>query len=652
MRISLVTCFNADWFFGRIPSPYIPLNLLCLGAILRQHGHEVTIVDQTLALTLGKASDGPQFHQQVAKLILRDEPDLIGFTTMCNSYPQTLTLARHCREHNPEPKIVLGGPQATAVDEATLRVFPWVDAIVRGEADHTFPALVNHWATGQPLNESLLGITYRAPGGQIVVNPGPPLLQDMDALPYPAYDLYPVEHLNVSLIPIEAGRGCPFECTFCSTNLFFSRRYRIKSPERLIAEMVFLQETYGYSKFDLVHDMITVDARWVHKFSRALIDGGHKFNWGCSARVDCVDETLLAEMAEAGCIGVFFGIETGSQRLQPIVKKKLHVSKVMPTMLACLENNMAPTASFITGFPDETVDDAADSMNMALDVIHLAKETRGQMHLLAPLVGSPLYAKHKDELVFDGHSSDISLFLLTEEETQVVQDHPDVFPNFYYIPTPHMDRSFPKVVSATVYGSPNLMIALRHAGINLKDMLLKWVDWQYEHVNQEDITQDYFLYRFGLDFSHFLRTEVLPHYPQAPHLHDMVAYFEAKYALYRGHTHDLTLYYLFTYDVLYLNEMTRTNAPWPEDIQPKPTGVLFVNLMPSADKGFVFLEVPIPQTDHPVVQPGDILEIRDPATQLRNRPNLIIRNNTQQRIFATRHNMTEIELMAAGFATA
>lgn len=166
MRISLVTCFNADWFFGRIPSPYIPLNLLCLGAILRQHGHEVTIVDQTLALTLGKASDGPQFHQQVAKLILRDEPDLIGFTTMCNSYPQTLTLARHCREHNPEPKIVLGGPQATAVDEATLRVFPWVDAIVRGEADHTFPALVNHWATGQPLNESLLGITYRAPGGR------------------------------------------------------------------------------------------------------------------------------------------------------------------------------------------------------------------------------------------------------------------------------------------------------------------------------------------------------------------------------------------------------------------------------------------------------------------------------------------------------
>lgn len=651
MKISLVTCFNADWHFGRIPSPYIPLNLLCLGATLRQQGHEVTIVDQTLSLIQGKATDGPQFHQQIAELILSGEPDLIGFTTMCNSYPQTLTLARHCRQQNPAPRIVLGGPQATAVDEATLRHFPWIDAIVRGEADHTFPALVSRWAAAEALDETLAGITYRNKQGEIIVNPSPPLLQDMDALPYPAYDLYPMDMLDVSLIPIEAGRGCPFECTFCSTNLFFSRRYRIKSPERLVAEMQYLHDAYGYSKFDLVHDMITVDERWVHKFSRTLIDGGYSFKWGCSARVDCVDEELLQEMAKAGCIGIFFGIETGSQRLQPIVKKKLHVSKVIPTMLACIENKMGPTASFITGFPDETVDDALDSLHMALDVMHLAKETRGQMHLLAPLVGSPLYAKHKDELVFDGHSSDISLFLLTDEETQVVQDHPDVFPNFYYIPTPHMDRNFPKAVSATLYGAPNLMIALRHAGADLKEVLLGWVDWQYKHVDQSKNSQDYFLYRFGLDFSRYLRSEVLPHLINAPYLKDMVTYFEAKYLLHRGHTQDRTIYHLFDYDVLYLNEMTRTNAPWP-DVQPQPTGILFINLVPSPDKGFLFLEVPIPQTGKPVVQPGDELEIRDTIRQLRNRSNLIIRNNTQQRVFATRHHMDEKALRSAGFAAA
>ncbi len=412
MKVTLVTCFNADWQYGRVPRPYIPLNLLCLGACLGDHGHEVEIVDQTLALLQGKASDGPEFHNQVAELILSTRPDVIGFTTMCNSYPQTLTLARHCRTMDGATRIVLGGPQATAVDVETLHHFPWIDAVMCGEADYIFPALINRWKNDDPLDQSLLGVTWRDAGGHVHRNQKPSLLQDMDRLPFPAYDLYPVDLVDSSRIPIEAGRGCPFECTFCSTNLFFSRRYRIKSPERLVAEMTFLHEHYGYTDFDLVHDMLTVDQRWVHQFSRILIEQGYAYHWGCSARVDCVTPELLAEMAEAGCTGIFFGIETGSQRLQPIVKKKLHTEQVLPTLRTCLQHTMAPTASFITGFPDETMEDALDSLHMALDVFRLSSKTKSQMHMLAPLVGSPLYAEHRDALRFDGHSSDISLSCL------------------------------------------------------------------------------------------------------------------------------------------------------------------------------------------------------------------------------------------------
>jgi hypothetical protein len=531
-----------------------------------------------------------------------------------------------------------------------LNSFSWIDAIVRGEADHIFPELINRWANDYPLDGYLPGITWRDDDGQIHRNEKPPFLQDMDSLPFPAYDLYPVDQINVRLIPIEAGRGCPFECTFCSTNLFFSRRYRIKSPRRLVAEMTFLHENYGYADFDLVHDMLTVDQRWVHRFSRTLIEGGYPYRWGCSARVDCVNPELLAEMAEAGCIGIFFGIETGSQRLQPIVKKKLHTAHVLPTMRTCIEHDMSPTASFITGFPDETVEDALNSLNMALDVLHLSPKTTGQMHMLAPLVGSPLYEKHKDELQFDGHSSDISLFLLTNDEIEVVKRHPDVFPNFYYIPTPHMDRNFTKAVSTSLYACPGLLISLRHAGVDLKDVLQGWVEWQYKNVNEDSLNHDYYLYRFGLDFSRYLREEVTDSVAKtAPYFVDMVDYFEVQYALQRGHITERTVFCQFDYDVDRLDELTRTDGPWPA-IEPRPTGILFINLAFKTERGFVYLEVSIPHSSNPVVRSGDVLVIPNLIEQLQMQPNLIIVNKTQERVFTTKHHMTPQTLQALALA--
>src|SRR5690242_6427096 len=166
MKVKLVTCFNADWHFGRFPRPYIPLNLLCIAASLRERGHAAEIVDQTLALIEGKAQDGPEFHRQVAELISTGDPDVIGFTTMCNSYPQTLTLARACKERLPAAKIVLGGPQATAVDLATLRHFPWIDVIVRGEADTAFPDLIDHWGMRQGTQNNIAGLSWRDETGK------------------------------------------------------------------------------------------------------------------------------------------------------------------------------------------------------------------------------------------------------------------------------------------------------------------------------------------------------------------------------------------------------------------------------------------------------------------------------------------------------
>lgn len=637
MKITLVTCFNADWHIARLPRPYIPLNLLCIAACLRERGHEAEIIDQTLALTSGKAREGPEFHGQVARLIAETGPDAIGFTSMCNSYPQTLTLARHCKQILPHVKIVLGGPQATAVDQATLSHFSWIDVIVRGEADTTFPDLIDHWATGRSSESEIAGLSWRDRNGQCHTSDSRPLLH-LDQLPYPAYDLYPVKEGTFSLVPVEAGRGCPFECVFCSTNLFFSRKYRTKTPARLVAELIHLHNTHGFKDFDLVHDMLTVDRNWIRDFCQLLMDGEYGFTWGCSARVDCVTPDLLDKMAKSGCAGIFFGIETGSQRLQPIVKKKLHTMQVLPILQHCADLGMKPTASFITGFPEETANDALETVEMALDVLQLSPETTTQLHLLAPLVGSPLYEMHKHHLCFDGHSSDISLFLLDDDEIEAVKRHPDVFSSFYFIPTPYLNRTLAKSLSAAIYTCAALLLGLRKSGAELREVFMHWLSWHADNVEVNASQQDYYLYRFRADFVRYLRQEIAPSLGvKAPQLLDMIEYDAVQCAIERGEIQDGLVFREFDFNIDTLNQLIRTKDRSWEPLEHQRWGMLFVNLGGKPSSGFTYLEIPVPSR---LVAQGDELEISDIRRQLLTQPKLLIHNKTQGRLLVVGHHMT------------
>src|SRR5207244_3366787 len=95
-------------------------------------------------------------------------------------------------------------------------------------------------------------LTYRQ-GGDVARNPSAPVIDDLDALPMPAFHLYPYI-AGCRYIPLEAGRGCPFACSFCSTNDFFRRRFRMKSPVVLVQQMQLIKERYGIKSFDLIHD--------------------------------------------------------------------------------------------------------------------------------------------------------------------------------------------------------------------------------------------------------------------------------------------------------------------------------------------------------------------------------------------------------------
>jgi radical SAM superfamily enzyme YgiQ (UPF0313 family) len=207
-----------------------------------------------------------------------------------------LRLAHAIRQTNPQAKIILGGPQASVVDVATMKAFPCVDVIVRGEADDTFPVLLQRLDGGEW--ESTPGITFRR-DDEVIRNPNAPVVENMDRLPLPAFDL-DLRLRERGGVHLEIGRGCPFACTFCSTNDFFRRNFRLKSPARMIADIAALKNEYGINYFSLVHDMYTIDRKKVLAFCEAILASGEKFTWGCSARTDCIDDELLELMSRAG----------------------------------------------------------------------------------------------------------------------------------------------------------------------------------------------------------------------------------------------------------------------------------------------------------------------------------------------------------------
>jgi hypothetical protein len=248
-------------------------------------------------------------------------------------------------------------------------------------------------------------------------------VDDLDSLPITSYDYYPVRDLGLDLMRIEAGRGCPFACTFCSTAGFFQRSFRIKSAERLVRELDLLHARYGVSEFKLDHDLFTVNRRKIVEFCEAVTGRGYR--WRASARVDCVDAALLTTMAEAGCAGLYFGIETGSARMQQICQKRLDLDLVQPMLDAAAALGIESTASFITGYPEETEADQNDTLDM------LGRCFRPgclpQLHILAPEPGTPMFERRHDTIAYDGYGGPFNASLIGDDDLRTVLEQADIF---------------------------------------------------------------------------------------------------------------------------------------------------------------------------------------------------------------------------------
>jgi radical SAM superfamily enzyme YgiQ (UPF0313 family) len=461
------------------------LGILNIAAVLEGCGDRPDIVDANNAyMKYAGTPDGLRsdaFAEHLAELAIRSNADLYGFSSICSTYPLSVRVAREVKKHRPYAMILFGGPQASVVDVATLAAFPFVDFVLRGEAELTLPSLLEELHRDYDYSR-VGGLTYRD-GAAIRRNANAPVIEDLDSLPAPAYHLSNYLQ-NAKTASIELGRGCPFSCTFCSTNDFFRRRFRLRSPARVLKEMREIWAVYGIRHFELVHDMFTVDRKRVVAFCEEMLGSDEGFTWDCSARTDCVDEELLELMARSGCRSIFFGIETGSRRMQRVIDKDLDLERAQEVLAIAEQLQLKTTVSLITGFPEEEWEDVRATLRIFTDSARHA-HSRPQLNLLAPLAGTPIHAAHKHEMVLEDLCSDMSHQGLTQsqEDLALIRSLPDIFPNFYLIPAKALNRDvlfeLREFLSMTVECFRWLLGALDQA-TDLLGFLEEWRAWRQQ----------------------------------------------------------------------------------------------------------------------------------------------------------------------------
>ncbi len=427
----------------------MPVNLqVCVGVLaltasLRRRGIPCEVVDLSGFHHLYHR-DFDEVMESVIHKILATHPDILGFSTMTNNLPVALELSERIKQRFPGIFIVFGGPGASFSANEIMEFFPPVDAVIRGEADTVFPDFVESLKTGTR-KHGIKGAVYRE-DDTIIDNGWPDPVENLDTLPIPAYELFTnieVEKNASSEFTVhvmEVGRGCPFTCVFCAASRFFKQKFRLKSVDRIIKEILYIREKAGNKTLMFLHDLLTLDHSFLEQLCREIKRRAPGLTWKCYARLDTLNESVLRKMRGAGCDEIFIGIEVASERMQRKIKKYNDMNGFDDIMEVMKELGFIVRMSFMVGFPFEKLSDTVPLFSFIMRKrVFFRDKVRIVLGTLIPEKVTPLYETWKHTLSSDqyGGFPGIDFPLSWRKPRQMVEEYPDIFFLYYhYRPTP------------------------------------------------------------------------------------------------------------------------------------------------------------------------------------------------------------------------
>ncbi|NQU18388.1 MAG: radical SAM protein [Candidatus Saganbacteria bacterium] len=420
--------------------PMLKIGILSLASFIKKHGHTPILLDLSLSLKTGL--NQKSFIEEASKRILGQKPGIIGFSTMCDSLPSAILVAKQCKKTAPHIPIIFGGVDVSFEDKKIIELFKDIDIIVRGEGEITLLEILSSTEEKRPL-KNILGITYRNKNN-IIANPDRPLIKNLDTLPLPDFSL--VSNLKkYKRIQIEAGRGCPYQCTYCSTCKMWRRHFRIKSPERLLREMRLAYKVFKKNKIlelHLIHDNILTNRKWAERF--LSLAGKQNFSWTCDARLNSLDKRLLEKLKKAGCTSIFIGLESGSAKIQKRIKKGLDLDSFPKIAEAAQKNSIFLSLSLMLGLPAETEKDINKTLMLALKSKFHTPLSTIQLNLFSLLKGTDLYkqARKKSSMLKFSRLGLPPTLTGSHAEKHLIKKHPELFSYYFYYKNSRLDPKF------------------------------------------------------------------------------------------------------------------------------------------------------------------------------------------------------------------
>lgn len=531
LKMSLATSLQLDYGSlitrkkGFRCQTFVPTGLLMVAASIMNADPSVRprIVELNSGINAGKFKSGRRFHEAMAEEILLENPDVVGMTTDADSYHHTVLTAEALKKISPRTKVLLGGPQATTTAEATVRTYPFVDMVLRGEAELSAPALVEA-LSGRRDFKAVPGLTYRSKDS-IISNPSPALVSDLDTLSLPAYEVFHFE--GHEAVYVEVGRGCPFKCSFCSTAPFWQHRFRVKSSQRIIEEIRLVKRLYGVTRFNFIHDIFTFDHKWVYRFIDELKKARLGITWTCSSRTDTITGEMIDEMAAAGAVSIYYGVESGSNEVQKKTKKGLDLGKAKKIIRKTIETRKCvPIAGLIIGFPYDSESTIGDTLDVLFDLLEMGI---GSCHLFAlcPFAGSALFEEYKEKIVFNRNFIDLPASAAARRPVEeMMRDLPELFSRYYYYPIEASDPSlaaYTDEFSTHISALRPLALAFRRQYRSSYVFYANWSSWlKRKRRNRR------FLYSSIDDFIKFLSEELLRKKVAGEGLRELVMYEKIK----------------------------------------------------------------------------------------------------------------------------
>lgn len=363
---------------------YPPLELGFLATFIRDRSnYEVKLIDP--------AAEGMDIDQVVNSA---KDFDIIGLNCFTERRAQCFEIAKRINEANPNCRIILGGPHATALDVKVMEHYPFIDGIIRSEGEQTLLEIVK----GED-NKKILGLTWRN-NGEIVRNPDRPFMENLDDV-YVDYSFLPPMKKyirdyaspqltgKINYIYMLSSRGCPFFCEFCGNKFFWKSCWRAPSPEVLVKRMEDLVGKYGVEYFRFGDGEFTANETWSQKFCKELQNAKLDIHFRVDSRVNVSLETLK-ELKKSGCVGVTFGIESFSDDILTDINKYTRRNMIIKTLKNSREAGLWTRGTFILLWPGETI------QNFNKNTLRFTKFVdEFEAHVLHILPGTPLYERLK-----------------------------------------------------------------------------------------------------------------------------------------------------------------------------------------------------------------------------------------------------------------